>query len=141
MNENRRVAQVSALVVGIIAVAGGAYGEPEIAWYSIDAGAAVSTGGTLELRGVIGQPDAGPALTGGIVELTGGFLGIFASGGTPGCNAADVAEPYGLLDLADINLFATSFLSGDLIADLNGSGLLDLSDINLFVAEFLAGCP
>lgn len=58
-----------------------------------------------------------------------------------GCNAADLSEPFGLLDLQDINTFAAGFLGGDLVADLDGNGLLDLQDINQFVAAFLAGCP
>ena len=61
-------------------------------------------------------------------------------GETP-CNAADLAEPFGILDLSDINAFVSAFTGQDLLADLNGDGLLDLSDINLFVTEFTAGCP
>ncbi|MBZ0172779.1 MAG: hypothetical protein K8E66_10395, partial [Phycisphaerales bacterium] len=58
-----------------------------------------------------------------------------------GCNPADLAPPYGVLDLADINQFAAAFLGGDPLADLTGDGLLDLQDINLFVSAFLGGCP
>lgn len=54
---------------------------------------------------------------------------------------ADLAEPFGLLDLADVNAFAQAFLASDMLADLDGNGLLDLSDVNLFVSAFLAGCP
>lgn len=61
--------------------------------------------------------------------------------GEAGCNDADVAEPFGLLDLADINAFISGFLAQDLISDLSGDGLLDLTDINLFISAFLAGCP
>jgi hypothetical protein len=58
-----------------------------------------------------------------------------------GCNAADLAEPYGVLDLADINAFIAGFLSSDPIADLNSDGIHDLADIGVFVSEFVAGCP
>ena len=54
---------------------------------------------------------------------------------------ADLAEPFGLLDLADITAFATGFLAMDPIADLVADGLFDLSDINAFVTAFTAGCP
>ncbi|USN99556.1 MAG: autotransporter-associated beta strand repeat-containing protein [Phycisphaeraceae bacterium] len=61
--------------------------------------------------------------------------------GCDSCNAADIAEPFQVLDLQDINAFTSGFLGGDAIADLSGDGLFDLQDINLFIALFLAGCP
>ncbi len=54
---------------------------------------------------------------------------------------AELAEPFGLLDLADITGFISAFSAGGPAADLDGSGLLDLADINLFVTAFTAGCP
>jgi hypothetical protein len=54
---------------------------------------------------------------------------------------ADLAEPYGLLDLFDISTFISGFVSADLIADLNGDGILDLSDVVDFVDSFTTGCP
>ncbi|MBZ0173520.1 MAG: hypothetical protein K8E66_14140, partial [Phycisphaerales bacterium] len=57
------------------------------------------------------------------------------------CNAADLAEPYGLLDLADINTFVTAFLANDPVVDFDGNGLYDLADINTFVSAFMSGCP
>lgn len=59
---------------------------------------------------------------------------------TPPCNAADVAAPFGLLDLADINTFVTGFLSGDPVADLDGDGLFDLTDVTIFTNAFMGGC-
>lgn len=58
-----------------------------------------------------------------------------------GCGPADLAPPFGLLDLADVTAFASAFIAGDSLADLDGSGLLDLADITAFVTAFLAGCP
>ena len=58
-----------------------------------------------------------------------------------GCNAADLAEPFGILDLADISAFVTAFTTGDLAADLDGNSILDLSDITAFVSAFTGGCP
>lgn len=57
------------------------------------------------------------------------------------CTPADLAAPFGLLDLADVNAFTTGFVAMDPIADLNTDGLFDLSDINLFATAFTAGCP
>jgi hypothetical protein len=59
----------------------------------------------------------------------------------PGCNPADIAEPFGVLDLADINAFIGGFLANDPISDLTGDGIWDLGDINAFIGSFLAGCP
>ena len=58
-----------------------------------------------------------------------------------GCNSADLAEPFGVLDLSDINTFVTAFSGNDLLADLNGDEVLDLADIGLFVGDFTGGCP
>lgn len=57
------------------------------------------------------------------------------------CNAADLADPYGMHDLQDINAFVTGFLGQDPIADVDGNGIFDLQDISVFVSAFLAGCP
>ncbi|USO00010.1 MAG: hypothetical protein H6810_04940 [Phycisphaeraceae bacterium] len=54
---------------------------------------------------------------------------------------ADLAPPFGLLDLADVTTFVTGFVGLDPIADLNADGLFDLADVNLFVSSFLGGCP
>ena len=60
--------------------------------------------------------------------------------GTQPCSSADLAPPFGLLDLADVNAFAAGFIAMNPIADLNADGLFDLADINLFVTAFLGGC-
>lgn len=57
------------------------------------------------------------------------------------CSIADLAPPYGLLDLSDANAFAAGFVGMDPIADLTADGLFDLADINLFVTAFVGGCP
>ncbi|USN98820.1 MAG: BNR-4 repeat-containing protein [Phycisphaeraceae bacterium] len=55
---------------------------------------------------------------------------------------ADLAEPYGILDLADITAFIAAFQNGDPAADLaEPHGVFDLADIGAFVSSFLAGCP
>lgn len=55
---------------------------------------------------------------------------------------ADLAEPFGILDLADIAAFAAAFVAGDPIADLaEPFGVFDLADVNAFVTSFTEGCP
>ncbi|MBZ0173028.1 MAG: hypothetical protein K8E66_11645, partial [Phycisphaerales bacterium] len=59
-----------------------------------------------------------------------------------GCNAADIAEPFGILDLNDINAFIAGFLAQDPVADVAAPfGVFDLQDIALFTSEFVSGCP
>ncbi len=58
------------------------------------------------------------------------------------CNAADIALPFGVLDLADISAFVGAFTTGGAAADLAPpTGVLDLADISAFVSAFTAGCP
>lgn len=60
---------------------------------------------------------------------------------TNGCNPADLAAPFGLLDGADVNAFITAFGSDAAPADLNGDGVADGADVNAFISAFGAGCP
>ena len=55
-----------------------------IDWYKIAGGGGTSTGGTYQVSGTIGQPDAGVAMTGGNYSLTGGFWSLIAVVQTPG---------------------------------------------------------
>ena len=58
---------------------------------------------------------------------------------TPSC-PADLADPEGVLDLADIGAFVTGFTTQSSIADLTGEGIFDLSDITVFINSFMQGC-
>lgn len=53
-------------------------------WWTVDGGGGTSTGGVYSVTGTIGQPDAGPVLSGGPFTLTGGFWSIIAAVQTPG---------------------------------------------------------
>jgi hypothetical protein len=67
---------VSASAMTTHAQSGGAY---ELTWSTIDGGGATfSVGGSYELGGTIGQPDAG-AMGGGAYTLAGGFWGAAQS--------------------------------------------------------------
>ncbi len=54
-----------------------------IDWSTIDGGGGTSTGGTYQVVGTIGQPDAG-TMSGGNYTLQGGFWGVIAAVQTPG---------------------------------------------------------
>ena len=60
---------------------------------------------------------------------------------TGGCDA-DLAAPYGILDLADVQGFLSFFLNEEPGADFaEPFGILDLSDVTSFASAFIAGCP
>ncbi|MEQ8844900.1 MAG: zinc metalloprotease [Phycisphaerales bacterium] len=57
-----------------------------------------------------------------------------------GCSAADLAEPFGVLNVFDFLAFQNLFASGDLGADLDGDGALTIFDFLQFQSTFDAGC-
>jgi imidazolonepropionase-like amidohydrolase len=59
---------------------------------------------------------------------------------TCSCGPADLAEPFGVLDLSDVTAFISAFVSDDPIVDFDSNGLLDLRDIGIFVSAFTGGC-
>jgi hypothetical protein len=64
------------------------------------------------------------------------------SQGDPGCNDADIAEPFGVLDLADVQAFIGAFVNMQPPADIAPpQGVWDLADVQAFVGAFVAGCP
>jgi hypothetical protein len=73
---------------------------------------------------------------------TGGRFTYRRSALTASCNEADIAEPFGVLDLADITAFVDAFINGEPAADIAFPfTVFDLNDITAFVAAFTAGCP
>ena len=55
-----------------------------IDWFTIDGGGGTSTGGVYQVSGSIGQPDAGPTMSGGNYSVDGGFWSLIAAVQTPG---------------------------------------------------------
>lgn len=125
--------------------ASGAAAQHAIPWSSLDSGATVSAGDHFTLAGTIAQQDAGPVdgeMSGHFYQLSGGFWQPPVAEFETGCNLADIAEPFGLLDLTDINTFVVAFVTSDPIADIaEPFGFFDLADLVLFINEFTAGCP
>ena len=61
-------------------------------------------------------------------------------GPTP-CTAADFAEPYGIVDIADVVTFLQRFGAADPSADLAApQGTIDIADVVAFLQLFGAGC-
>ena len=58
------------------------------------------------------------------------------------CGPADLAAPFGTLDLADLVAFVSAFNAGEPAADFAVPfGVFDLSDVVAFVVAFGNGCP
>lgn len=72
------------LLAGAIALAFPARAQFTIDWHTIDGGGGTSTGGVYSVSGTIGQPDAGPTMTGGNFSLVGGFWSLLSVVQTPG---------------------------------------------------------
>jgi hypothetical protein len=102
-------------------------------WYSIDAGGSTTTGGTLTLRGTIGQPDAHVA-SGGTYVLDGGFRTISH------CVVSDANED-GSVDVIDLLYLVETFgtargePSYNSMCDFNTDGSVDVLDL-LWLVEY-----
>ncbi len=131
------------VAVALMAFCSTAKAQFSIDWYTIDGGGGTSAGGTFELSGTIGQPDAGPEMTGGTFSLTGGF---WAGAGVPsnpcpwgasGCTADQDGDFD--VDSDDIILFFSNFENGDSCGDQDADDDVDSDDINTFFGLFEAG--
>jgi hypothetical protein len=81
---SKRGALLCALVLAPFGFAPVAFGQYSLDWRTVDGGGGTSTGGVYAVSGTIGQPDAGPVLSGGNFTLTGGFWSLIAAVQTPG---------------------------------------------------------
>ncbi len=105
---------------------------------SVTGGAESMTGVGVRLVGSAGQPITGSA-AGGPFSTSSGIWTTYTT--DPRCNPADLASPFGMLNIDDIDAFVNAFLAGDTVADLNGNGSINIDDIDAFVGAFIAGCP
>jgi hypothetical protein len=124
-----------ALTLALLASTGAAWAQYDLGWWTVDGGGAMFTaGGTFELSGTIGQPDANAVLMiGGTFELSGGFW----PGAAPSICRGD-CNCDGNINFADINAFVavlqnpSSACSFD-NCDVDGSGAINFADINALV--------
>lgn len=116
-----------------------------VAWFTIDGGGSMSSvGGSFSLGGTIGQPDAGPVMTGGSFHLTGGFWAV--AGSSPcGANCAGDLDQDCNVSLQDLATLLANFgtTSGATPAegDLDGNGAVTLQDLAILLANFGRTCP
>lgn len=68
-------------------------------------------------------------------------LGALEFQATP-CTLADLAPPFGIVDLDDVDAFIPLFIIADSSVDfVPPAGIVDLDDLDAFISAFLAGCP
>lgn len=111
-----------------LAQTGGPY---DLSWHNIGPGGSAS-GGSYDLLGSIGQPDAA-TMSGGSYTLTGGFLP-----GGPTCALAGDLDGDGQVTVVDIQMIAAAWpqASASFPYDQNGDGDLDIQDVILVAAQF-----
>src|SRR5439155_24902248 len=63
-----------------------------IDWHKVAGGGGTSTGSVYSVSGTIGQPDAGPTMSGGNYGLDGGFWGLISAVQTPGSPLLTIAR-------------------------------------------------
>ena len=66
------------LLFGLLLATAGLAQQYSIGWYKISGGGGTSANGPYAVTGAIGQPDAGPAMSGGNYSVTGGFWSLIA---------------------------------------------------------------
>ncbi|CUU11145.1 hypothetical protein GBSOP10_109946 [Armatimonadetes bacterium GBS] len=116
------------------AQSGGGY---DLSWWTIDGGGITfATGGSFNMGGTVGQPDASNALTGGTYSLTGGFW--FAPACIPTNGDADGS---GCVDDADLLTVLFAFgATGANPADVNCDATVDDADLLVVLFNFGSGC-
>jgi hypothetical protein len=75
MIRNRTLILVGLAVVLLATSTALAAGTYEVPWWTVNGGGGTSTGTTYAVSGTLGQPDAGPQLSGTTFSLAGGFWG------------------------------------------------------------------
>ena len=143
MNERKRLAPLLAAatlsLTAAFAQVAGPEGAFDLSWHTFDSGGGTSNGGTFEVTGTIGQPDAGPALAGGVYQVLGGF---WAGGVEPVPNCpADVAQPPdGVVNIIDLLYVVSQWGQPGGSADVNGDNVVNILDLLAVVASW-GMCP
>lgn len=83
MNQYLRMKKIASLICFLCATQICSAQIYAINWHKF-AGGGTSTGGTYQVSGTIGQPDAGGPMSGGSYSLTGGFWSLISLVQTPG---------------------------------------------------------
>ena len=115
-------------------------GSFDLSWNTIDGGGGTSSGGTFEVTGTIGQPDASSSmLTGGTFSLSGGFWPGTATP-IPTC-APDIATPHdGRVNIDDLLYVISQWGQPGGPADTNHDNIVNIDDLLAVIAAW-GMCP
>ena len=91
-----------------------------IDWYKVSGGGGTSTGGTYQVSGTIGQPDAGMAMSGGSYSLTGGFWSLIAVVQTPGLPNLGIAHSGNSVIVSWPNTVSSTLQTNNNLASASG---------------------
>jgi len=146
--------------IALLSAAPCASAQLAVDWHTIDSGSGVLTGGSYEVRGTSGQPDAAEVRTNAI-SASGGFWAFgytfcLADLTTPNAPIGDplYGVPDGTVTAVDIQYYVNLWVAMDPAADLTtpnapiGSanygvpdGTVTAVDIQFYVNAWVAGCP
>ena len=83
---------VGSLALWLCAAASASAQNFAVDWFTTDGGGGTSGGGGYSLSCTIGQPDAGPTMSGGSYSLIGGFWSIVAAVQAPGAPLLSITQ-------------------------------------------------
>lgn len=127
------------VIFAAVAFAAPARAAIDLSWYTIDGGGGFSAGGAFEVRGTIGQPDAG-YMSGGRFEFVGGFWGASMGSVAPPC-PGDLDRDNDV-DIGDLSILLSQFGSFGfgLAGDLDQDGDVDIADLSTLLSNFGVIC-
>jgi hypothetical protein len=126
--------------LAVACTAASAEAQISLTWCTVDGGGGTASSGPLSVGCTIGQPDAGPTMTGTNITITGGFWP-----GLPLCYAnCDGSTATPRLNANDFQCFLNKYAAGDPYANCDGSTsppTLNANDFQCFLNAYAAGCP
>ncbi len=132
-----------AAAVALLLAGAGVQAQYSMNWSTIDCGGGVTSGVSTEgvvftVTAVIGQPDAGPRMSGGGIILDGGFLPTGVA--VPPACPTDLNND-GFTNTLDLTRFLSAFgQTGTLPADFNNDGTVNTADLVRFLSAFGRPC-
>jgi hypothetical protein len=84
---------ISLLALTALFAAARTHAQPfTLTGHVVAGGGGTASGGRFQIAGTIGQPEAGPRLTGGCISIDPGFWGAYAAVRTPGAPVLRVSQ-------------------------------------------------
>ena len=99
----------------------------DLSWNTVDGGGGISTGGTFELSGTVGQPDASMIpMTGGTFEVSGGF---WPGSAAPAPECVGDVNHNGVVNIDDLVLVITHWGQAGGQGDVNHNNIINIDDL------------